>query len=391
MIENKGTLAQQMKRCYLLGYIVDKHNCFKIVRQNKEFTSYKHYRKNGAIEKLQQYGINKKVGKICVVVAFYFELLISLSFLIIMFLNYSVRCIWTRKQIFEHCKISPKLISTEKRFVTMYTRAGFDPETLTIIDIPQQVFPYKNLKTVSVFSGISYSQLLKSFWNAITLSIHMNRKYKKDDYLLRSYSSFPFFLFFFFVNNLDNSNELVFFNHYDRWTYLFGNSRLKKTYIQHGKLWKDNIQRINCGYAVYLCKSQQETLEYTLFNNKPKASYMKPMELCGFEKLKNNGYKDVLVVCLESFAQKHEFVVSKLYNSKVNLYLKPHPSDNLSAYTRLTEQYPEIVLLGKAEYPRVDYVISYDSTLADEYEMHDIPVLKYDDEDFMEKLEALIS
>lgn len=389
MIEHEGSLAQQMKKCYLLGYITTKHNDLKLVRQNQEFSSYKQYRKRMAFQEFQKFGINATFSKYCTDLAFYCELLISLCFLVGMLFSYSVKFFKTKRRKFDGCKICPKLNCIENRFITMYTRAGYEIDSLTVVDIPQQMYPYNRTNKVSVFSGISYTQVLRSFWNAVTLSVHMNKKYKKNDYLLRSYSSFPYFLFFYFVDNLNESNELVFYNHYDRWMYLFGNSILKKTYIQHGKLWRDHIHRINSDRAVYLCKSQQEILEYTVFSNKPQASFMKPIELCGFEKLKGNGNKDLLIVCLESFAQKHESVVKQIYGKQINIYLKPHPADNLSVYNNFLQNYPEVVLLGKSDFPMVDYVISYDSTLADEYEMHDISVFKYDDKDFAEKLNTI--
>jgi hypothetical protein len=75
----------------------------------------------------------------------------------------------------------------------------------------------------------------------------------------------------------------------------------------------------------------------------------------------------------------------------VNIYLKPHPADNIDTYEKLKDEYPEIVILSKFDYPKVDYVISYDSTLADEYEMHDLPVIRYKDDDFALKMEGIVA
>lgn len=386
MIKGKGTLRQQMMRCYLHGYITNRHNDYNIVSHGDKYKTYKDLKVFGAKEKLIEYGMPRSLASIIVKIAPHFETILSLSTCVILFLNYTLKYMYIKKTSFHNRKFFPKPNALEKRVKDIYNSIGLSTGDLTVIDIPGQYTNYQEFPTVSVFSGISYSQLWKSFINSMLLTCFMIRKYKKDDMLFRTYSSFPFFLCFFFIENLDDSNELVFFNHYDRWMYLFGNSHLHKTYVQHGKLWKDNISRIKCDVAYYISPSQQNVLEYTLFDNKPEARFRKVFDFSGEEKLKNNGRKDLLVICMCLFHDLHEKLVERIYGKKINIYLKPHPGDNMDLYIQFQSKYPEIVILGKFDYPQVDYAISYNSTLADEYEMHDIPVLKYDDINYEEKL-----
>lgn len=55
MIEGKGTLREQMMRCYLVGYITQRHNDYKIVAQNHEFDNYKDFKILSAHEKLKEW------------------------------------------------------------------------------------------------------------------------------------------------------------------------------------------------------------------------------------------------------------------------------------------------------------------------------------------------
>ncbi len=390
MIEEKGTLRQQMMRCYLYGYLIQRDYIKKLSAYNTEYDSYKSLKKQRAIEKIAEYGVRRKIAEIIISITPPIESLISILLLLLSFIKAIAVFIFTAKRNYTGSRFSPHLNCDEKRIVDLFKSAGYTPESITIIEIPGQYTKYERIPKVSVYSGITFSQLIRSFLYSMRMICFMQKKYGKDDFLFRSYSSFPYFLCFFFVSNLEKSNEVVFINHYDRWMYLFGNSHLHRIYIQHGKLWKDHIKRINCDVAYYINRSQQSILEYTLFSNIPEAKFRKVFDYSGLDRLKKNGNKDLLVICEYYFAEYHERIVKQLYDQNVNIYLKPHPGDNLDLYTSFQKTYPEIVILGKFDYPKVDVVVSYDSTLADEYEMHDIPVLRYDDSDFNNQLQLLL-
>ena len=92
---------------------------------------------------------------------------------------------------------------------------------------------------------------------------------------------------------------------------------------------------------------------------------------------KGNGKQNVLIVSVMSFINDVNNIV-ELLSGKVNLYVKPHPGDKImDAYMRLVDQYG-IVILEKTAYPEVDVVLSYNSTLADEYDLAGVKVIRWD-------------
>ncbi len=391
MIEGKGTLREQMMRCYMLGYIMQRHNDRMIVEKYHDYDTYKALKKEKTVEILHRAGIPRSISKAIVMIVPSMEIPISVFICSWLFMSYSFRWLIHKKVTYHNKKFTLKINLQEKRLVDLLGSAGYGPQNVLAIDIPQTVMNYKSFQVVSLFSGITYGQLWNSFVYALRTCFFEIIKYHKDDLLFRAYSSFPYYICFYFVENLDNSNELVFFNHYERWSYLFGNSHLKRIYVQHGIMPKDHIKRINCDVAYYINQTQREILEYTIFSNKPEARFRKLFEYSGDEKLKNNGMKNVLVICVALFWDSHMSILKRLYDKHVNIYLKPHPGDNIDIFNKLKEEYPKVVVLGKFDYPKVDYVISYNSTLADEYEMHDIPVYRYKDKDFDLKVEGIVA
>lgn len=387
MGEYNNTLREQMMRCYIWGYLTQRHNDYKIAANNAEYSSYRDLRLKRTEVALKRAGIPNGLAKIIAKNITPIEKYISYVICTLMFIIFSVMWFFVKRRHYKDMKFCPKLTIYEKMFINIYKSAGYGVKDVTHIYLPGQSYKYKELPSVSVFSGISYGQLFQAYVYSIKMCAFLIKKYRKEEVSFRAYSSFPYFVCFFFVENLDNSNELVMYNHYDRWMYMLGNSHLKRTYIQHGKLWYDQIKRIKCDVAYYINHEQQKVLEHTLFDNKPEAHFRKSFEYTGMEKLLQNGNKDVLIVCFELEAERHETALKRLADRKVNIYLKPHPGDDLSKYDALAKDYQNVVVLGLFDYPKVDYVISYNSSLADEYEMHDIPVVKYSDEDYEEKIE----
>ena len=90
------------------------------------------------------------------------------------------------------------------------------------------------------------------------------------------------------------------------------------------------------------------------------------------------------MVCNLYFWTKEKKIIQDLSKRNVNLYIKPHPLDkNIEDYKSLLKD-NRFVILEINDYPEVDVVISYESTLADEYENNGVVVLRYTD-DFFDK------
>lgn len=232
---------------------------------------------------------------------------------------------------------------------------------------------------VDVLTAITMADVWRSLmasWKTIWV---LYAKYRKRDPLIRSYSCFEFYLACCFVEKMEGRNRFVYYNTYDRWAFLMCNIE-GSIFIQHGKLL-DNLPLIKVGTpetAYYLSKRQGRVLEKVLLNHVPQqVKYRKPMEFTYNEVLQHNGKKNVLLVCWSNNIDK-EWEICDLLSDKCNLYIKPHPGDKDNPeYPKMAERY-HCIIIPKTGYPHVDVVVSYESTLADEYEDVDVKVIRYD-------------
>ena len=127
-----------------------------------------------------------------------------------------------------------------------------------------------------------------------------------------------------------------------------------------------------------------------MFSNIPEDKYFSQMEYTANDKLLNNGKKHILLVCELIYFEKEKTIIEDIYSTnKFNLYVKPHPQNNPIRYQQLQEIY-DFRILGKTDYPAVDYVISYDSTLVLEYQSKGVKTLMYEDADYEEEYKLLL-
>jgi len=88
------------------------------------------------------------------------------------------------------------------------------------------------------------------------------------------------------------------------------------------------------------------------------------------------------------FFEKEKEIIEDLSKKNINLYVKPHPHSLFDPYEKLNIS-NNFVILQREDFPKVDIVISYSSTLATAYENYGIKVLNYDDELFKYKYEKI--
>lgn len=81
--------------------------------------------------------------------------------------------------------------------------------------------------------------------------------------------------------------------------------------------------------------------------------------------------KTVLLIGCVALFQEKELEIIKSYSScsNISLYVKPHPVHPVSFYLKLKKEFDFILIDQKDFFPDVDEVISYESTLAYEYEL----------------------
>ena len=252
------------------------------------------------------------------------------------------------------------------------------PSEVCTLKIPFTLCNYKE-NEIDILSSLRFSDIFSSFVGSLSIIWTIYLKYGRRDFLFRSYSSFEYLLTCCFVKNTTDNNRFVYYNTYDRWAFLMCNTK-ESTFIQHGKLM-DTLSFIKVGTpetAYYLSKKQRTILEKILFKNTPRnVKFRKPMEFTHNEVLQHNGKKNVLLVCWNNNIE-YEREICELLTDQCNLYIKPHPGDKDNpAYPEMAERCNGVII-PKIGYPQVDVVVSYDSTLADEYEDVGIKVIRYD-------------
>lgn len=320
----------------------------------------------------------------------YFEVAISLSIVLYQFFNVAIKLLFAKRVILENKNILLGLGTPSNNLFKMLKSIELDPKSLTIVRLPFSCINYTSIVSIPLVSGIKFSDLLISLKYSIKMIFFMNQKYGCRDLLFRSYSSFEYFLTYCYTRRTNLSNTYYYVNLNDRWIYLIGNILHKKYFIQHGIINdKIRMKKIAVDVAYYIDQNQKELCEKYMFSNQPIALYRKGMVFSGNEKLVNNGNQHILLVCNRLFFKKEEEIIQKLKNKNINLYIKPHPAEkDIRCYETLLLNY-RFKILDKRDYPYVDVVISYDSTLATEYESSGIKVLKYGSDSFNEDLERL--
>ena len=264
------------------------------------------------------------------------------------------------------------------------------PNEVNTLTIPFIKSPYKE-NAVDIITCISYSDILKSLsasWKTIWV---LYGKYRKRDPLFRSYSSLEYYLTCCFVKRTNANNRFGFYNTYDRWAFLMCNT-VNATFIQHGSL-TEQLSFIKIGTpdtAYFINEKQENILENVLLKGIPQnIKYRSHIVFTNNELLKHNDKKNVLLVCWGKRIEKEWEICGLLYKN-VNLYIKPHPGDRDNpAYKEMSDKYG-CIIIPKTGYPLVDVVVSYESTLADEYEDVNVKVIRYDLLDNLNEIKKLI-
>ena len=254
----------------------------------------------------------------------------------------------------------------------------------------------RNKYELTVYDRIELWDVWMSFWDSILTLFILVRKYGRRDILFRSFSSFSYYLTGRYLEKLDGSNTVVFYDLINRWAYLISNVyKGKKLLIQHGSL-NDTYQfvRFNAPETVYYINHiQKQVLDRVLFSTEPVNSFFRPLIILNSEeKLKNNGLYNVLLICCPKYLDKECMVIDKVTKcGKYNLYIKTHPGfKDVSEYLQLQKRYG-FTMLEKTDFPPIDFAISYDSTLADQYSDLGVQVLKYTDKSFEKEFDAIVS
>lgn len=333
---------------------------------------------------LNSIGINKNIV--------FFKLLIPLASICISFLTIIYYCCFFIQYLF---KVSIYRRKDIKRltvkgnilclcftplFVKRVNNTKFDKKESTWIIGPnisdkmtlKQKHQYIEYKDFLVFKDVCAITLI----GIKSCLIYMFRYYK---YLISVYKGPEYYSVYYSLQNF-SENSWVFSNQSDRWAILFDNLPAKeKILLQHGidypfdyLLYK--LKSISQFYAI--SEGTWENSAKYLLDCSPELHFLVPT--IQLEKIESERHT-VLLISYFLFFEEEQKILSLLSSFEMDVYVKLHPtqSDSINRkYYDLQNQY-NFKIVKKEFFPKVDFVISYFSTLAYEYNAYNIALFIY--------------
>lgn len=227
-------------------------------------------------------------------------------------------------------------------------------------------------KYLTKFDGI------KIFWSSILFIVEYSIKVR---HLCLIHKIWDYYEVDYSLRRIGQNSIFYFSNQSDKYALLFDQLKSKeKVLLQHGIVvdWEKLPYRLNNITEFHaMSKLTWKDAYENLLTNKPKLVIMKPtIVLFDTPRDKFN----ILIVAYIQNIDIEKIILEKLAGDKtVAIYLKKHPSlVNDNCYIELQEKYGFNYITDK-KFPRVDFVISYQSTLAYEYMAYGIPVYMYKD------------
>lgn len=277
--------------------------------------------------------------------------------------------------------------------------APIDEETFWLA-VPNFNNTNSPLKCVSAQSVLTFFELLKAFY--ITLRVHLYLIKENDpSVLFQSYTALDWIVTYMALNKI-NPGTLVTAEHHDRWAVLldtYCEHRKKSTQgqarlilVQHGLEFTATYEKMAMlGYpeglpyklenlnSIYTYNSDQFNI-FKCHILKKDARDTEP--LCMFYEYKlrlsniNSEKKTLLIVGNTLCEDFHLNLLSKLSsNFEIDFFYKPHPVQKSSDVIVNAGWF---FIEDKEYYPAVDLVVSYPSTLVNEYRTLGVTVIEHD-------------
>ena len=220
----------------------------------------------------------------------------------------------------------------------------------------------------------------KDYYKILKQSIGTIMEYVlKYDCYYTVYKTWSYYETYVGLKKITKDNNIFFSNQSDRWAIMFDALPSKsKTLIQHGIasptiVCPAQLLRIDTMYAI--SKQTVDDMLYSVLNCRPEIKYLKPT-ICLTEI--SSDKKTVLLVAHIMFFEQEMKILKILYDTGFDIWLKKHPEvKNDSCYKDLQIEY-DYHYITDAIFPKVDCVVSYQSTLAYEYMMFNVPTFIYD-------------
>lgn len=241
-----------------------------------------------------------------------------------------------------------------------------------------------NKEQHDILERVSLWDVVKAYlWSILVIIAATVKTHGK--YLYRNHLSYEYILTCYYLQLLPLDCTLYFVNHLDRWAVLFDHApQHYKVLLQHGiespkADWPVKLLSVNKVYV--LAESQKQRMVKAVLGHEPEFVVMPPT--IALTEMPNAKHKNVVVVAGENymFFNEESYVIKNLDYTDLMVYVKIHPGKNdYQKYLNLQKTVnPNIEVITTQTFPRVDAVVSHNSTLGLEYEAHNIPVFYYDD------------
>ena len=250
---------------------------------------------------------------------------------------------------------------------------------------------YDNLgDTISIYSIASGIDILMSSFESICLLYKIYRVYGRY-YILYALNGFDWFVYKRVLDNMPVDATIYFFNQKDRWAIMEDSLEVRsKILIQHGTeiIHKKEpcLKEFRKGLYCYdmpiksktltevyaLSEDEYDAMKNAIFDSNPKK------HIIGIQfnptPLKTSKFSVLIVGLAGAFDNVESKLLEMLTTLNVDIYLKNHPTKDPHFYDNLLEKY-QFNFINSNFFPLVDLVISYESTLALEYESVGVDVI----------------
>lgn len=256
---------------------------------------------------------------------------------------------------------------------TWVLNSGINPADYTI----------KDSKYVTIFQILKIKDIFSCYYDSLVILFLVYRKFS-GRYILFALKSYSWLLYYNALKYIPPQSTIYFHDQKDRWAFCVDKLNIsRKVLIQHGSeiSIKFNQGDLKIGKGKY-CRPVPYRLKtiseiYAFSEDEYKAIVSSIVEgnpqkyITGYEldiRTIPHSRPSILIVghvCL--YGDIEEKLISDLQSLNVDIYVKNHPTQDRSFYEKILLKY-SFNLVDNDFFPDVDIVVSYNSTLAFEYE-----------------------
>ena len=251
---------------------------------------------------------------------------------------------------------------------------------------PPAVNSPPNRDWLNVLQLLSKRDILRAALLSAKAAYCCGRYFPQKSDRVQSYTALSFFATWTALSaSLKNAQSVRMANHYDRWAVLIDRLSLnsERWLVQHGMLYGDRLIPTKLKHTARLVAFDDESVAMfrdnviaesagTIFETRPHQLPLTEIPSRDSEQI------SLLLIGNLLHAEDEDRIVKMVdsVDDRIRLFIKPHPRTDQGRYLSMSTASVS-VWQDKDLFPRVDLVISPESTLGKEYESTGIPVLWY--------------